>query len=78
MAMTPDDVLGRRTSIMLEDSQRGIGAVDDVASLMAGELNWSPEQQQSMSDAFRSSVQQQLAAEKEYVIGSISIPPKKG
>jgi glycerol-3-phosphate dehydrogenase len=78
MAMTPNDVLGRRTAIMLEDRQRGIGAVDDVASLMAGELNWSPEQQQLMSDAFRSNVQQQLAAEKEYVISSISIPPKKG
>jgi len=78
MAMTPNDVLGRRTAIMLEDRQRGIGAVDDIASLMAGELNWSPEQQQLMSDAFRSNVQQQLAAEKEYVISSISIPPKKG
>jgi glycerol-3-phosphate dehydrogenase len=76
--MTPNDVLGRRTAIMLEDRQRGIGAVDDIASLMAGELNWSPEQQQLMSDAFRSNVQQQLAAEKEYVISSISIPPKKG
>jgi len=78
MAMTPYDVLARRTSIMLEDRQRGIGAVDDVASLMANELNWSPEQQQSMSDAFRSTMQKQLAAEKEYVINSISIPSKKG
>jgi glycerol-3-phosphate dehydrogenase len=78
MAMTPYDVLARRTAIMLEDRQRGLGTLDDVAALMASEHNWSPEQQQSMSDAFRSAVQQQLAAEKENVIGSISIPPQKG
>jgi glycerol-3-phosphate dehydrogenase len=78
MAMTPYDVLARRTAIMLEDRQRGLGTLDDVAALMASEHNWSPEQQQSISDAFRSAVQQQLAAEKENVIGSISIPPQKG
>jgi glycerol-3-phosphate dehydrogenase len=78
MAMTPYDVLARRTSIMLEDRQRGLGALEDVASLMATELNWSPEQQQLLSDAFRSAVQRQLAVEQEQVIGSISIPPKKG
>jgi len=78
MAMTPYDVLARRTAIILEDRQRGLGALDDVVALMASEHNWSPEQQISMSEAFRSDVQQQLAAEKEYVIGSISIPSKKG
>lgn len=78
MAMTPYDVLARRTSIMLEDRQRGLGALEDVASLMATEHNWSPEQQQLLSDAFRSAVQRQLAVEQEQVIGSISIPPKKG
>src|SRR5881227_4014940 len=41
MAMTPYDVLARRTSIMLEDRQRGLGALDDVVSLMANEHNWS-------------------------------------
>jgi len=78
MAMTPYDVLARRTSIMLEDRQRGLGALDDVVSLMANEHNWSSEQQQLMSDTFRSAVMQQLAVEQEQVIGSISIPPKKG
>ena len=78
MAMTPYDVLARRTSIMLEDRQRGLGALDDVVSLMANEHNWSPEQQQLMSDTFRSAVMQQLAVEQEQVMGSISIPPKKG
>ena len=78
MAMTPYDVLARRTSIMLEDRQRGMDCLEDVVALMASEHNWSSEQQLLMSDAFRSTVQQQLAAEKEYVLGSISIPPKKG
>ena len=78
MAMTPYDVLARRTSIMLEDRQRGLGALDDVVSLMAIEHNWSSEQQQLMSETFRSAVMQQLAVEQEQVIGSISIPPKKG
>ena len=78
MAMTPYDVLARRTSIMLEDRQRGMDSLEDVVALMASEHNWSSEQQLLMSDAFRSTVQQQLAAEKEYVLGSISIPPKKG
>ena len=76
--MTPYDVLARRTLIMLEDRQRGLGALDDVVSLMANEHNWSLEQQQLISDTFRSAVMQQLAVEQEQVIGSISIPPKKG
>jgi len=64
MAMTPYDVLARRTSIMLEDRQRGLGALDDVVALMAQEHSWSPEQQQSMSDSFRTDMQQQIAAVK--------------
>lgn len=64
MAMTPYDVLARRTSITLEDRQRGLGIVDDVAALMAQEHHWSPEQQQAMVDTYRTSIEQQLAAEK--------------
>jgi glycerol-3-phosphate dehydrogenase len=64
MAMTPYDVLARRTSITLEDRQRGLGIVDEVATLMANELGWSPEQQQSMVESFRAAMQEQLAAEK--------------
>ena len=72
-AQRPIDHLLRGT-----DRQRGLGALDDVVSLMANEHNWSPEQQQLMSDTFRSVVLQQLAVEQEQVMGSISIPPKKG
>ena len=78
MAKTPDDVLARRTRITIEDRQRGLGILDDVAGLMAKELGWSPEQQQLMSDAFRSDVQRQLAAEKENVEGTLLIQPQKG
>jgi glycerol-3-phosphate dehydrogenase len=63
MAMTPYDVLARRTAIILEDRQRGLGVVDDVAALMAAELGWSPEQQQSMVESFRAAIEEQLAAE---------------
>lgn len=60
MAMTLDDVLARRTSIILEDRDRGAGIVDEVAALMAQELNWSPEQQKTMIEAYRATLQQQM------------------
>ena len=78
MAMTPDDVLARRTRITIEDRHRGLGILDDVVGLMAKELGWSPEQQQSMGDAFRSAMQQQIAAEKEHVVDGLTIQPQKG
>ncbi len=78
MAMTPDDVLARRTRITIEDRHRGLGILDDVVGLMAKELGWSPEQQQLMSDTFRSDMQWQIAAEKENVVGTLSIRPQKG
>ena len=61
--MTPYDVLARRTSITLEDRQRGLGIVDEVATLIAKEQDWSTEQQQSMVDAYRSVIEGQIAAE---------------
>jgi len=60
MAMTLDDVLARRTRILIEDRDRGAGIVDEVAALMAGELGWSPEQQKAMIDAYRAELQQQM------------------
>jgi glycerol-3-phosphate dehydrogenase len=60
MAMTPDDVLARRTSIILEDRDHGADVVDEVATLMAKELDWSPEQQKAMVDAYRATLQQQM------------------
>lgn len=64
MAMTPYDVLARRTSITLVDRQRGMGIVDEVAALMAQELGWSPAQQQNLIDTFNAAMHDQMVAEK--------------
>ncbi len=63
MAMTPYDILGRRTSITLEDRDRGLGVVKEVARMMAQELHWTPERTQTMIDAYRAPIQQQIDAE---------------
>jgi glycerol-3-phosphate dehydrogenase len=64
MAMTPADILARRTSIILEDRQRGLGIVDYVAALMAKELNGTPNRQASLVGSYRASVEQQMHAEQ--------------
>ena len=64
MAMTPYDVLAHRTSIILVDRQRGLEVLDEVAALMAKELNWTPEQQQSLTDAYCTGIEEQLASEQ--------------
>ncbi len=69
MAMTPYDLLARRTSITLEDRQRGLGIVNDVAALMAREHDWSPTQQQALIADYRAVIQQELAAEQPQQAG---------
>jgi len=64
MAMVPYDVLARRTSITLLDYQRGLGVLDDVVALMAKEHQWSDEQQQSLSNAYRRVVDKQIAVQQ--------------
>ncbi len=64
MAMTPYDVLARRTSITLQDRKRGLGIVDEVATLMAKEHHWSATQQQSLVDAYCDAIHAQMIAEK--------------
>ena len=75
MAMTPYDVLGRRTSITLEDRRRGLGVLDEVAAIMAKEYSWPAEQQLSMVDAYRSAIEEQIAAEKAPVAMQMQIQP---
>ena len=75
MAMTPYDVLGRRTSITLEDRRRGLGVLDEVAAIMAKEYSWSAEQRQSMVDTYRSAIEEQIAAEKAPVAMQMQIQP---
>jgi glycerol-3-phosphate dehydrogenase len=63
MALTPYDVLARRTSITLEDYQRGVGVVDAVAALMSKELKWPAGQQQTLIEAYRAAMGEAWAAE---------------
>lgn len=64
MAMTPEDVLSRRTSITLEDRQRGSGVVSEVAEIMAQELGWSSARQQALTNDYLSEIQRQIETEK--------------
>jgi len=57
-------VLARRTSITLEDRQRGLGIVEEVAALMAAEHGWSLEEQEKMVEKYRSVIEGQMAAER--------------
>ena len=61
--MTPYDFLARRTSLTLEDRDRGLGLVNEVADMMAQELSWTPETKQQMIDAYRAPIQGQIDAE---------------
>ncbi len=73
MAMTPYDVLARRTSITLEDKQRGLGVVELVAALMAKELGWSSAQQQALVEDYRAAIGEELAAES-----ALETTPQRG
>jgi glycerol-3-phosphate dehydrogenase len=64
MALTPYDILARRTSIILEDRQSGLGVIEEVAMLMAKELNWSTTQRQALVETYCNSVQVQKSAGK--------------
>ena len=57
MAMTPYDVLARRTSIILEDRRRGGGVVQEVAAIMAREHGWSEAQQTTMINSYLAEIQ---------------------
>jgi glycerol-3-phosphate dehydrogenase len=63
MAMTLEDVLARRTRIILEDGARGVGVALEVATLMARELDWSGDQTNAQVERYRALVGHQLAAE---------------
>jgi glycerol-3-phosphate dehydrogenase len=60
MAMTLSDILARRTSIILEDRDRGASILSEVAALMADELGWTPTQQQAMIGAYRDELHEQI------------------
>ncbi len=63
MAMTLEDVLARRTRIILEDAERGAGVAPEVAALMARELGWSSDQTRTQAEQYRALVGHQREAE---------------
>jgi glycerol-3-phosphate dehydrogenase len=63
MAMTLEDVLARRTRIILEDAERGAGVAPEVAALMARELGWSSDQTRTQVEQYRALVGHQREAE---------------
>jgi glycerol-3-phosphate dehydrogenase len=52
MALTLEDVLAQRTSIVLEDRHQGGEILDDVADLLAGELGWAPAERTAQIAAY--------------------------
>ena len=63
MAMRLEDTLARRARIELEASDRGAGVATEVAALMAGELDWSPETARAETAAYIAMVRSSLAEE---------------
>ncbi len=53
MALTVEDVLGRRTHILDQAPDQGLEVVDRVAAVMAAELGWSSEEQAAQVDHYR-------------------------
>jgi len=63
MAMTLEDMLARRTRLILEDRARGVGIAPQVAALMARELGWSSDETDSQVEQYRALVNHQLESE---------------
>jgi glycerol-3-phosphate dehydrogenase len=60
-----DDVLTRRTRISIEAWDRGLAAAPKTASLMAGVLGWSAEQEQKEIWHYRARVEAERASQLE-------------
>ena len=52
MAMTLDDVMSRRTRLVLEDRQQGRAAAREVVAVMAAELGWDEAEVTRQMDAY--------------------------
>ncbi|MDQ2798022.1 MAG: glycerol-3-phosphate dehydrogenase/oxidase [Armatimonadota bacterium] len=63
MAMTLDDVLSRRTRIVLEDRQQGRTAAREVAEVMATELEWDEAEVTRQVNAY------EVIVREEYGVG---------
>lgn len=63
MAMKLEDVLARRTRIILEDGDRGERIAAQVATLMGRELGWTPSRCRTEEEQYVSTVAHHLATE---------------
>jgi glycerol-3-phosphate dehydrogenase len=68
MAMTLEDMLARRTRIILEDGTRGAGIAPEVAAIMARELGWSGDQAHTQVEQYRTLVEHQFESEGLQVV----------
>ncbi|MCO1657385.1 glycerol-3-phosphate dehydrogenase/oxidase [Pseudonocardia humida] len=59
-----DDVLARRTRVSIETFDRGLGAVDEVARLVAPVLGWSDEQIEREVEHYRKRVEAERESQK--------------
>jgi glycerol-3-phosphate dehydrogenase len=58
MAVTLEDVLARRTHVLDQTRDQGLGIAAEVAVLMAAELSWSDHEQVRQVDRYRQAVAQ--------------------
>ncbi|WP_182354770.1 glycerol-3-phosphate dehydrogenase/oxidase [Flaviflexus huanghaiensis] len=56
MCLTLEDLLIRRTSLFFWDEEGGLGGVDRIAGVMAGELEWNEERKAAEIERYRSTV----------------------
>jgi glycerol-3-phosphate dehydrogenase len=59
-----DDVLTRRTRISIEEFDRGLGACEEVAELMAGVLGWDDAQRTREVEHYRSRVEAERESQR--------------
>ena len=59
MAMTLDDVLSRRTRMVLEDRLQGAGVARDAARIMAAELGWDEAATEAQVQAYLANIPQE-------------------
>jgi glycerol-3-phosphate dehydrogenase len=57
MALTLSDVLARRTHLLYEDRQQGLGVAEAVANLMAPDLGWGPDEVARQVAAYQQEVE---------------------
>lgn len=80
LALTVEDVLARRTHLLIEDRARGTGAAAAVAALMAEELGWSPEERAGQIAAYAAFAREQAGplADRLPSLEVTAAPPPAG